>query len=89
MGKAFMGRSDVNDRRRCAVSGRHLIQEMAHCLPIVVAEVAMLWTLLVLVLLVWVIGFLFDVAGGLIHLLLLVALGIFLVNIFSARRRTS
>lgn len=47
----------------------------------------MLWTLLVLVLLVWVIGFLFDVAGGLIHLLLLVALGIFLANIFSARRR--
>ena len=47
----------------------------------------MLWTLLVLVVLVWVIGFLFDVAGGLIHLLLLVALGIVLVNIFSARRR--
>ena len=52
-----------------------------------VVEVAMLWTLLVLVLLVWVIGFLFDVAGGLIHLLLLVALGLFLVNILSARRR--
>ena len=50
-------------------------------------EVAMLWTLLVLVLLVWVIGFLFDVAGGLIHLLLLVALGLFLVNILSGRRR--
>ena len=47
----------------------------------------MLWTLFVLVLLVWVIGFLFDVAGGLIHLLLLVALGLFLVNILSARRR--
>lgn len=77
----------VNDRRRRVVSGPHLIQEMAHCLPIVVAEVAMLWTLLVLVLLVWVIGFLFDVAGGLIHLLLPVALGIFLANIFSARRR--
>ena len=47
----------------------------------------MLWTLLVLVLLFWVIGFLFDVAGGLIHLLLLVALVLFLVNIFSPRRR--
>ena len=47
----------------------------------------MLWTLLVLVLLLWVIGFLFDVAGGLIHLLLLVALALFLVNIFSPRRR--
>ena len=39
------------------------------------------------VLLVWVIGFLFDVAGGLVHLLLLVALGLFLVNILSGRRR--
>ena len=49
----------------------------------------MLWTLLVLVVLFWVVGFLFDVAGGLIHLLLLVALAIFLVNIFSARRRAA
>jgi hypothetical protein len=47
----------------------------------------MRWTLLVLVLLLWVIGFLFDVAGGLIHLLLLVALVLFLVNMFSSRRR--
>ncbi|MGH9238716.1 MAG: lmo0937 family membrane protein [Vicinamibacterales bacterium] len=50
-------------------------------------EVAMLWTLLVLVLLVWVIGFLFDVAGGLIHLLLLAALALLLFNLFSARRK--
>ena len=47
----------------------------------------MLWTLIVLVLLVWVIGFLFDVAGGFIHLLLLVALAIFLINVLSGRRR--
>jgi hypothetical protein len=49
----------------------------------------MLWTLLVLVLLFWVIGFLFDVAGGLIHLLLLVALALFLFNIFNPRRRAA
>ena len=67
-----------------AVSGPHLMTRLIgrHC--IAGLEVAMLWTLFVLVLLVWVIGFLFDVAGGLIHLLLLVALGIFLVNILSA-----
>jgi hypothetical protein len=47
----------------------------------------MLWTLIVLVLLVWVVGFLFDIAGGFIHLLLLVALAIFLVNVLSGRRR--
>ena len=47
----------------------------------------MLWTLIVLVLLLWVVGFLFDIAGGFIHLLLLVALAIFLVNVLSGRRR--
>ena len=47
----------------------------------------MLWTLFVLVLLFWVVGFLFDVAGGLIHLLLLVALALFLFNLVRARRR--
>jgi len=46
----------------------------------------MLWTLLVLVLLVWVIGFLFDVAGGLIHLLLVVALVMFLHSLVRARQ---
>ena len=47
----------------------------------------MLWTLIVLALLFWVVGFLFDVAGGLIHLLLLVALGLFLFNLFRGRAR--
>ena len=46
----------------------------------------MVRTLIVLVLLFWVVGFLFDVAGGLIHLLLLVALGMLLVSLFSRRR---
>ena len=46
----------------------------------------MLWTLLVLVLLGWVIGFLFDVAGGLIHLLLVVALVMFLYSLVRARQ---
>ena len=47
----------------------------------------MLWTLIVLVLLFWVVGFLFDVAGGFIHLLLLVAVALFLFNVLSGRRR--
>lgn len=46
----------------------------------------MLGTLLVLVLLLWVIGFLFDVAGGLIHLLLVAALVMFLYSLFRARQ---
>ena len=46
----------------------------------------MLWTLMVLLLLFWVLGFAFDVAGGLIHILLVIALVLFLVNLISGRR---
>jgi hypothetical protein len=47
----------------------------------------MLWTLLVLLLLFWVLGFLFDVAGGVIHVLLVIAAVIFLFNLIRGRRR--
>ena len=47
----------------------------------------MLWTLIVLLLLFWVIGFAFDVAGGIIHVLLVIALVMFLVNLISGRRK--
>ena len=46
----------------------------------------MLWTLMVLLLLFWVLGFAFDVAGGLIHILLVIAIVMFLVNLISGRR---
>ena len=45
----------------------------------------MFWTLIVVVLLFWLVGFLFDVAGGLIHLLLLVAVALFVARL--VRRR--
>ena len=48
----------------------------------------MLWTLIVLLLLFWLLGFAFDVAGGIIHVLLVIALVIFLVNLFTGRRTT-
>ena len=47
----------------------------------------MLWTLIVLLVLFWVLGFAFDVAGGIIHLVLVVAAVLFLVNLISGRRR--
>jgi hypothetical protein len=47
----------------------------------------MLWTLIVLLLLFWVLGFAFDVAGGIIHVLLVIALVLFLVNLISGRRK--
>ena len=45
-----------------------------------------LWIILVVVLAVWIIGFLLDVAGGLIHLLLIVAAIILIVNLISGRK---
>ncbi len=47
----------------------------------------MLWTLMVLLLLFWVLGFAFDVAGGIIHVLLVIAAVIFIVNLISGRRK--
>ena len=49
----------------------------------------MLWTVIVLLLLFWVLGFLFDIAGGLIHLVLVVAAVLFLFNLISGRRRVT
>lgn len=46
----------------------------------------MLWTLIVLLLLFWVLGFAFDVAGGIVHVLLVIAVVLFLVNLLSGRR---
>lgn len=47
----------------------------------------MLWTILVVVLVLWLLGFTLHIGGGLIHLLLVVALIILIFNLFSGRRR--
>jgi len=48
----------------------------------------MLWTLFVVLVVLWLLGFFtFHVAGGLIHLLLVVALIVLLYNLFVGRRR--
>jgi hypothetical protein len=48
----------------------------------------MLSTLIVLLLLFWLLGFGFHVAGGIIHVLLVIALVLLLVNLISGRRMT-
>jgi hypothetical protein len=46
----------------------------------------MLW-LAIILLVAWLLGFgVFHVAGGLIHLLLVIALAVFLINFISGRR---
>jgi hypothetical protein len=45
-----------------------------------------LWMILVVVLVLWLIGFLVDVGGSLVHLLLVVALLILIYNLITGRR---
>jgi hypothetical protein len=49
-------------------------------------EIAMLWTLIVLLVIFWVLGLAFKVAAGAIHVLLVVALVLFIVQLVSGRR---
>ena len=46
----------------------------------------MLWTIFAIVLLLWLLGWGFHIAGSLIHLLLVVALVVFLIEIITGRR---
>ena len=47
----------------------------------------MLWTIFVIVLVLWLLGFSFHIAGGLIHLLLVVALIVLVFNLVTGSRR--
>ena len=46
----------------------------------------MLWTIVVILIILWLLGFSLHVAGGLVHILLVVALIVALVQLFSGRR---
>lgn len=46
----------------------------------------MLWTIVGILILFWVLGFAFHIAGGLIHLLLVVAVIVVLFQFFTGRR---
>jgi hypothetical protein len=46
----------------------------------------MLWTIIAVLLIMWLLGFSLHVGGALIHLLLVVALVVFVVNLLSGRR---
>jgi hypothetical protein len=48
----------------------------------------MLWTVFIVLLILWLLGFSLHVAGGLIHLLLVVALVMLVINLVSGRRVT-
>lgn len=45
-----------------------------------------LWIIFAIIIAVWLVGLLMDIAGGLIHLLLIVAAVILILNLFSGRK---
>jgi uncharacterized membrane protein YtjA (UPF0391 family) len=49
-------------------------------------EIAMLWTLIVLLVIFWILGLAFKVAAGAIHILLVVAVVLFIVQLVTGRR---
>lgn len=46
----------------------------------------MLWSILVVLLILWALGFGLNVAGGLIHLILVVALIVFVIQLVTGRK---
>jgi hypothetical protein len=48
-------------------------------------EINMLWTIFVVLLILWLLGFSLHIAGGLIHILLVVALVVLVINLLSGR----
>ncbi|MGB7556445.1 MAG: lmo0937 family membrane protein [Candidatus Korobacteraceae bacterium] len=46
----------------------------------------MLWTIFVILLILWLLGFSFHVGGALIHLLLVIAVVVLVINLISGRR---
>ena len=46
----------------------------------------MLWTIFAILVILWLLGWGFNVAGGLIHLLLVIALIVAVINLVTGRR---
>jgi hypothetical protein len=46
----------------------------------------MLWTIFVILLILWLLGFSFHIAGSLIHVLLVIAVIVLIINLISGRR---
>lgn len=53
---------------------------------IIEEEKNMLWTIFVILLILWVLGFAFDVAGGLVHVLLVIALIVLIFRLVTGRK---
>lgn len=48
----------------------------------------MLWTIVVVLVVLWLLGFSFNIGGGLIHALLVIALIVLVYNLITSRRKS-
>ncbi|WP_307478629.1 lmo0937 family membrane protein [Cytobacillus purgationiresistens] len=46
----------------------------------------MLWSIIGVLIILWILGFSFEIAGGLVHLLLVIALVVFIFQLVAGRR---
>ncbi|MGM8364801.1 lmo0937 family membrane protein [Virgibacillus sp. W0181] len=46
----------------------------------------MLWTIFVILIILWLLGFSFEIAGGLIHILLVIALVVLIIRLITGRK---
>jgi hypothetical protein len=46
----------------------------------------MLWTIVAILLILWLLGFSLHITGGLIHILLIIAIVVVVINLLSGRR---
>ncbi len=65
---------------------QHFLHLLDACGSIRRRRFSVLWTIFVILLVLWLLGFSFHVAGGLIHLLLVIAAVVLIVNLLTGRR---
>ncbi|WP_164218410.1 lmo0937 family membrane protein [Virgibacillus sp. YIM 98842] len=46
----------------------------------------MLWTILIILLVLWLLGFSFEIAGNLVHILLVIALVVLIIRLVTGRK---
>jgi hypothetical protein len=54
--------------------------------PLIERKPSMLWTIFVILVVLWLLGFSLHIAGSLIHLLLVVAVVVLIINLVTGRR---
>lgn len=54
--------------------------------PVSLKEKCMLWTIFVVLLILWILGFSFHIAGSLIHLILVIAVVVLIIQLITGRR---